>query len=67
MTTNENAEIYSAVIASRDALGVDLDNTLLEEIVGIEMARSDTVTIEAALRRAIENAISRGVGAGGDH
>lgn len=66
MTTNEDAEILSAVIGSRDALSVDLDNQLLEEIVDLETTMSDPARLETALRKAIEDAISRGVGSGGD-
>ena len=66
-TTNDRGEIRAAVFESRDALGLDLDDQVLEEILDVEMTMSDPTAIERALRRTIDDAITRGAGAdGGD-
>lgn len=64
---NDRGEIIAAVFESRDTLGLDLDNQVLEEILDVEMTLSDQTAIERALHNAIDDVIARGAGAdGGD-
>lgn len=64
-TTNDRGEILAAVYESRDTLGLDLDDQVLEEIMDVEMTMSDPAAIESALRNAIDGVIARGAGASG--
>lgn len=64
-TTNDRREILAAVFESRDTLGLDLDDQVLEEIMDVEMTMSDPTAIESALRNAIDEVIARAAGAGG--
>lgn len=64
-TTNDRREILAAVFESRDTLGLDLDDQVLEEIMDVEMTMSDPTAIESALRNAIDEVIARGAGSGG--